>query len=120
MRQGGWHRLWRPVLALLVVLVLPWLVGAAVGPAPNVDRTADAHSVAHVEQSWIGASPGTQRVTASAVPDIPFATVSVAAVCPVGPASPVPSRFWHGYVAAAFSVSVLAATASRGRVPPAS
>jgi hypothetical protein len=116
MRQGGW----RPVLALLVVLVLPWLVGAAVGPAPNVDRPADARSVAHLEQSPMGAGPGSHRVTASAVPTIPFATVSVAAVCPAGPASPVPSRFWRGYVAAACSVDALAATASRGRAPPAS
>jgi hypothetical protein len=119
MRQGGWHRLWRPVLALLVVLVLPWLVGAAVGPAPDFDRAADAHSVTHVEQSRMGAAPGGHRVTASAVPNVPFATVSLDAVCPAGPASPVSPRFWHGYVAAAFSVSALATTASRGRSPPA-
>lgn len=114
MRQGGW----RPVLALLVVLVLPWLVGAAAGPAPSSDRTTDALSVTHVDQSRMGSAPGSQRVTAAAVPNIPYATVSLDAVCPAGPASPVPHRFWRGYVAAAFSVGALAAAASRGRSPP--
>lgn len=113
-RQGGWHRV---VLALL--LVLPWLVGAA-GPAPDLDRAAEVHSVAHVEQSRMGSAPGGHRITVAALPNIPFATVSLDVVCPVGPASPVPSRFWHGYVAAAFSSGALATAASRGRAPPAS
>lgn len=117
-RQGGRHRLWRPVLALLVVVVLPWLVGAAVAPAPDSDAAHPA-VLTHLDQSRANSTPGSHRATASAVPVVPFATVGLDAVFPAARASTAPPRFWHVHVVAASPVDAADLTASRGRSPPA-